>query len=73
MDVLRQKTELLQQVGQIPRNLGRYTVDLDIAFVAETILDKLDAAGVPDAVQRDIVVALERGQIQQPAADPALN
>lgn len=68
MEVLKQTTELLQAIGVLPKDLGKLRVELDIRFVAETIMRVMDEENVPVEIQEKLVAALERGRQAEAAA-----
>jgi hypothetical protein len=65
LQVLLQKTELMQATGVLPNDLGRLRVDIDLRVMAQRILAVFDANDVPDEVQEAVMAAIT-GQ------DPAL-
>lgn len=73
MDVLRQQTELLQEVGVLPKNLGKLQVEMDVRFVAETIVKVMEEEGVDPRIQRRLIEAIERGKQRAQAAAAAQN
>jgi hypothetical protein len=52
-------TELVQELGWLPRHLGTLNVQMDAIQMAEAMLDTMDALGVEEDVQRAIVEAIE--------------
>jgi hypothetical protein len=52
-------TELVQELGWLPRHLGTLNVQMDAIAMAEAMLDTMDALGVEEDVQRAIVEAIE--------------
>jgi hypothetical protein len=52
-------TELVQELGWLPRNLGTLNVQMDAMQMAEVLVEKLVEHGVGDAIVDDIVQAIE--------------
>ena len=52
-------TELVQELGWLPRHLGTLNVQMDALQMAEALLDVMDAHDVPEHVQRAAVEAIE--------------
>lgn len=56
---------LLQSTGVLPHDLGKLRIELDIRYIAQKIVAVLNAHGVSDEVQADLLAALQAGEIQQ--------
>jgi len=50
---------LLQALGALPQDLGRFRIELDVREAARTILEIFDRRGVPEDVQAEVVEAVE--------------
>lgn len=59
MEAMKNIAELLQAVGVLPKDLGTLRVEMDVRYVAETILRVFDEEDVPERVQQRILQVLE--------------
>lgn len=71
-------TELVQEMGWLPKHLGTLNVQMDALAMAEVLVDKLVEHGIADAIVEDIVAAIElrivrrQGQLALAPAGPGV-
>lgn len=52
------RTELLQAIGYLPKNLGTLAIEVDVRFLAQTVVEILDRHDVPVDARKELVEAL---------------
>lgn len=62
LDVDRERLELMQAAGRLPRNLARYRAEAEFTTIVDEILDVLDRRGIERAALEDIQ-AIVRGHL----------
>lgn len=67
-EALESFTQLLQELGYLPRHLGTLSVQSDFLALIDTLLDKMDEMGVDHDVQRALVESVELRAVQQPGS-----
>jgi len=59
MEVHAARMGLLQAVGGLPGDLGRFQVEIDLRQAARTVVEIFDRRGIPEEVQAEVVQAIE--------------
>jgi hypothetical protein len=72
VDAMEKLAGLLQSVGVLPMNLGKLRVELDVRFLADTILEVLTEEAVPEHIIDRLMQALDRAPANQAGAPPSL-
>jgi hypothetical protein len=68
LDVDRDRLQLMQAVGRVPRNLRRHQADVEFVTIVDEILDLLERRGVEREALKDIQ-AIVRAHIDAPAIE----
>ena len=74
MNLIREKAELLQAVGILPRDLGKFAEERDLRVVADTVWAVMDKHDVPDDARLDLAATLRgNSSVPTPGTQATLN